>query len=66
MGQFFIRTGAMHPLLEIDGCKCTLCTRAAAAPATPITPYRHLYYCVTNAFIKGLRCCTCLHELLAD
>ena len=33
IGQFFIRTGAMHPLLEIDGCKCTRCTRAAAAPA---------------------------------
>ena len=33
IGQFFIRTGAMHRLLEIDGCKCTRCTCAAAAPA---------------------------------
>ena len=33
IGQFFIRRGAMHPLLEIDGCRCTRCTRAAAAPA---------------------------------
>ena len=30
LGQFFIGTGAMHPLLEIDGCKCTRCTHAAA------------------------------------
>ena len=30
--QFFIRTGAMHPLLKLDRCKCTRCTRIAAAP----------------------------------
>ena len=32
IGQFFIRTGAMHPLVEIDWCKCTRCTRTAATP----------------------------------
>ena len=33
VGQLFIRTGAIHPLPEIEGCKCTRCTHVAAAPA---------------------------------
>ena len=34
--QIFFGTGAMHPLLEIDGCKCTRCTRTATAPVLDI------------------------------
>ena len=26
--------GCMHPLLKIDGCSCTLCTRSNQGPAT--------------------------------
>ena len=26
--------GCMHPLLKIDGCNCTLCTRYYKGPAT--------------------------------
>ena len=28
------RTGAKHPLLQIDGCKCTRCTRSNDGPAS--------------------------------
>ena len=55
LGQFFIRTGAMHLSLEIDGCKCTLCTRAAVAPGfyhhrTVPRHLRALCYCVSMPF----------------
>ena len=29
-----LRTGAMHPLLKIDRCKCTSCAISAAAPVS--------------------------------
>ena len=28
-----LRTGALHPLLDFSGCKCTRCTRGGTAPA---------------------------------
>ena len=41
----------MHPLLEIEGCKCTRCTRAAAVPA-----YAHLLTLSMNwlSFLGGV------------
>ena len=32
-----IRTGALHPFPNIDGCKCTRCTCSAAAPVFHVT-----------------------------
>ena len=35
-----MRMGAIHPLLEFNGCKCTRCTCAAAAANAADTQWR--------------------------
>ena len=35
-GRLSLSTGAMHPMVNIDRCKCAHCTRSAFAPASTI------------------------------
>ena len=45
----------MHPLLEIDGCKCTRCTRAAVAP--------EVYKCSMSDKLKAWQKVICRVEI---
>merc|ERR1719189_1597156 len=46
-----LRTGALHPLPNLSGCKCTRCTRTNEAPVHVV-----LVYSVENTFALLAHC----------